>query len=295
MELKPYKNILGMEFSEKEFLEFHRIFPDFFMTPSGGKPRYDLIRQKRKKGTVLSFEEEEWLILCGIFGAFDEPQDLLGSEALTKDIMNRLLNSHPTYDPHNETPIFLEWLRAFASAHFLLGLTYGLQHDFVKSAYHLMNGIKCRAVNIDGSLCDFINFVICQLDSYDAPLYQGSECGFSAEKPMGSSGGPFLDSASSEYLISELEGFDGGATTCFPRQRGGHFGYLKRLGSTSAAHIPEMIDIYETYYITKDYRLYTLRLFVNGYYGHESKTYLPNGFGIHWRSELVRNRQYSLF
>ncbi|MDR2202229.1 MAG: hypothetical protein LBP26_05655 [Clostridiales bacterium] len=89
-------------------------------------------------------------------------------------------------------------------------------------------------------------------------------------------------------LIPEFEGKNDEVLFAHNSFAGDMYGYLRRLGSTKGA-TDEMIDIYETLLIDKNYNLKKIEFYWNGYFQSEigGRIRLPSGFIIRSNSKFV--------
>ena len=165
----------------------------------------------------------------------------------------------------------------------LAGLTGGLllidpdrDKDFRQK---LMTGINAHSVNLNMPYSDFIEYVLNKLNTLQIDDANLSGCGFELDNPMGSTGGEFLDARSALEIIPDMEGENGEVIVAF-QGKTKTFGLLRRLGSTSSKKVSNILDMYQTYIIDRDYNIKRATIYFNGYFNRrrEREVRLAKGF-----------------
>lgn len=173
-----------------------------------------------------------------------------------------------SYMPNGEHNLlnnsYLNWLVEMAIPYILLGTIYAYKKQFVKASYYFILGLKTDAVKLNMPYCDFISYILGKLDSIDSNESKYLGCGFNNEDPMGSAFGNRLNARNSEVIISEMEGINGEVVVA-KFGNSNFYGHLVRKGSISNSK-SQMLDMYETYIIDKEFNLYKVILYVNGYF-----------------------------
>lgn len=211
----------------------------------------------------IKLDDINLVILSFIFGAYGCSVNLDFAERMSATLLN-VANS---YKPEKYSIIDKEytcWLTEISVPYILLGTVYAYKKEYVKAAYYFMLGLKTNAVSLNMPYCDFIYYILRKLNEMQKHEATYSGCGFDLENPMGSVGGNILIANKSVEIISEMEGSNGEVIVSQPG-RSHTYGHLKRLGSTRN-QCNQMIDIYETYVIDRDFNLYKVKLFFNGYF-----------------------------
>lgn len=196
-------------------------------------------------------------------------------------------------EPENrffEDANFLSWLNRYAQYCVLYGTILAYQHDYVRAARYLMNGLKTGAINLFMPYCDFIRYVLSKVEEMPAEIAEYSGCGFSVDEPMGSidlNEGYLLASTAND-VIPALEGEQGGIILAYNGTTS--YGNLRRLGSTSSEKFRNRIDIYEVLMVDSSNKLKKLRLYFNGYFSiqNRNRIRLPSGFRLDICSRAAR-------
>ena len=288
----PFINMLGQVVNEKNFAEGQQIFPGFHLDMAYNAQTVEALKIKRQKYGNLLADEESKLIFPLIFGCFGYDIDLEAALSQTLQLYDNVMKKKPKENFVRESEPYMLWLHEYAVPQILLGTIYAYKSEYIKAAYHFMLGLKTEQIAIDRSYCDFIKYVLNKLPALakDNAVYEG--CGFSADNPMGSCGGTMLIAKNAMAIIPEMEGKKGevivarmGAT--------GMFGSLERIGSTCGTNPANMIDIYETYIIDKNYNLKKLCLYFNGYFKFGcNKIKMASGFKIKSHSRLLNSAEF---
>jgi hypothetical protein len=257
-----------------------KMFPGFSREMFGfNKEEYEKLKYR---GDVLrepmNSDEVVKLTFPLIFGNFGCEIDLDKAEREVLEWLNGV-SEYVKNDPKYDILAELNLKKYLARANILLGTIYAYKDEYVKSAYHFMVGIKANSVNLNMPYCDFIQYVLDQLNNLQIEDANFSGCGFELDNPMGSIGGEFLDARSALEVISEMEGENSEVIVAY-QGRTKTFGHLVRRGSTKSNKIPEILDMYQTYVIDKDYNIKRVTIYYNGYFTSsvERRIRLAKGF-----------------
>lgn len=230
------------------------------------------LKKKKPKTDDLYLSKESREILRLIFGDADVSIDLDSALAKTTAM---LYEEKPavvsTIKPLFKMPRrkFRSSFSDYAQAQILLGTIYAYKHEFIKAAYHFMNGLKTDECTLNPSYCDFIQYVISKAVK-DAPTDESrSGRGFSPDMPMGSCEGHILIARYAKEIIPEMHGINGeiilATNTKLTTKDIRMVGCLSRIGSCWGDR-RHPIDIYETYIIDDTYRLQKIYFYFDGYF-----------------------------
>ena len=228
-------------------------------------------------------------IFAMIFGGFGYSVDLSRAKVIATIKLGQLEKCVPE-DKSPNNPDFIKWLSLFAQYNILLGTVFAYLHNYILSAALLMNGLKTRAVNLFMPYCDFIKYILSKVSEMPAENIYYDGCGFSADKPMGSTelNRGMLDTRAAETIISSLKGNNGEIIlSYFGVQK---YGNLRRLGSTQNNQFRNCIDIYEVLAIDSNFKLKKIRFYFNGYFTPQNSysIKLPTGFCLDPLSETAQ-------
>lgn len=267
---------IGENMTKESFFETQAIFPGFCVDFSYNEEQYRQLLRREKDGAFLTTDEKAKLIFPLIFGNFGVSPDL--DEALS-EIMRLFGNDQNAESPKRGSSEEDLVLHEFAVLNALIGTVYAYKEEPVVAAYHFMWALKTEMIELSLPWCDFIKCVLRELPPLVTEEYVGDGCGFSADDPMGSVGGTVLNARNALRLISDMVGMHKEIVVA-KLGRTGMFGHCVRLGSTDSPATNNMIDIYETYVIERNYKIKKVKLYVNGYYPR-SLSYTvkcPDGF-----------------
>lgn len=248
------------------------IVPAFFMAMMKERPWFDMNSPEPISPDGFfgksEYTADEMLqyIFAIIFGAYGFEKDLDRAEVLILDLLENIVNDMPLVNRKRDNERWMLWQNGFASASVLLGTVYAIREEYIKAVYHFIRALKTEAIGLSRLYCDYILYCSKKLLEMPCEELNPEGWGYSKDMPMGStlqSGGD-LDASFAPLVISSLEGTKGKVIAYF-RGRSHGYGHLERLGSTSGASSKHMIDIYETFVIDKEYRLYKVRFYFNGY------------------------------
>lgn len=220
-------------------------------------------------------------IFAMIFGAFGYRRKLATASALIAKKLEELQKEEPQ-DQSMDNPIFARWIGLFARYYILWGTVFAYQGDYVLAAQCMMNGLKTRAINLFMPYCDFIRYVLSEVEKMPAEITEYEGCGFSADDPMGSinfDGGTLLPGAA-EMIISALEGNDG--EIILAHNGNTKYGTVRRVCSTSGKKGRNCIDVYEALAVGRHCKLQKIRFYFNGYFTAQNRyrVKLPAGFSL---------------
>ncbi len=301
---KPLINMFGQEINEKTFAEMQLMFPGFGDEGMMPKPENEfncilnkvLPNYNKKVHNIIdcndkylfdSFNSDgktlhdiRLVIISFIFGCYNCKKDLNFAERMSLVLLNVSSSYMPKGNHNILNDAYLNWLAEMAIPYILLGTVYSYKKQFIKASYYFMLGLKTDAVTINMPYCDFIRYILNKLDNINTKESKYFGCGFDKEDPMGSITGNVLNARNSESIISEMEGING-EVVMVKFGKINLFGHLIRKESTSNSK-KQMIDIYETYIIDKEFNLYKVNLFVNGYFtnGLSEAIKIANGFKL---------------
>ncbi len=272
--------MFGIKMDKEEFANMQRMFPGFSTEMFGfSKEEYEELKLRGDvRREPITKDEVCKLTFPLIFGNFGCKIDLDKAEREVWEWINGVTD-YVKNDPKYDIIAELNLKKYLAKAHILLGTIYAYKDEYVKSAYHFMTGIKTHSVNLNMPYSDFIKYVLDQLDNLQIEDAKLSGCGFELDKPMGFMGGDFLDARSAMEIIPDMEGKNGEVIVAF-RGRTKMFGLLNRIGSTSSEKVSNILDMYQTYIIDKDYNIKRTTIYFNGYFNRNSEREmrLANGF-----------------
>ncbi len=279
-----FKGMMGMPMNEKIFAELQSLYPYFDASVLLGRIKPLNLSQN---GTgQLTWEESCMAIFGNIFGGYGCEKNLQQAYEMTVGLFDWLKNQKPIPDREDET--YLAWLKQWGDLNILRGTICAYQKDYKEAAYYFINGLKTETVTLNAPYCDFIRYILGKLDGLPKSAVPFSDCGFSAEKPMGSTGGNILLANRAMEIISEMEGLNGEAVIA-KAGRTGFFGRLQRKGSVSNRK-GQIIDLYEVYIIDRKYCLYSAKLYFNGYFnGIGGAVKMASGFRLRENS-LIKSR-----
>ncbi|HPM40399.1 MAG TPA: hypothetical protein PK371_05845, partial [Bacteroidales bacterium] len=301
---KPLINMFGQEINEKTFAEMQLMFPGFGDEGMMPKPENEfncilnkvLPNYNKKVHNIIDCDDKylfdsfnsdgktlhdiRLVIISFIFGCYNCKKDLNFAERMSLVLLNVSSSYMPKGNHNILNDAYLNWLAEMAIPYILLGTVYSYKKQFIKASYYFMLGLKTDAVTINMPYCDFIRYILNKLDNINTKESKYFGCGFDKEDPMGSITGNVLNARNSESIISEMEGING-EVVMVKFGKINLFGHLIRKGSTSNSK-KQMIDIYETYIIDKEFNLYKVNLFVNGYFtnGLSEAIKIANGFKL---------------
>ncbi len=277
--------MFGIKMNKEEFANMQRMFGWFGYDPSYNEEQYNDIKHRVENGEEVTTEEECKYIFPMVFGRFNCKIDYEKAEKLLLELLNDVMKFKPEKEKGYE---FFSWSHEYALTVILLATVYAYKDETIKSAYYFMKGLKTEAINLNMPYCDFIMHILSKLDEMDIAEEKRNGCGFDVDNPMGSIGGGFLNARCALEVIPNMEG-ENGEVIVAKQGRVGMYGYLRRRGSTKSDKIPEMLDIYETYIIDKDFNIKRIYFYFNGYVaGGTPYVRLANGF-------KMINNQTSMF
>ncbi len=297
---------------ESGFLKYYRAICEF------NKMHYDDALNKKEKGEELTVLNQCALIqplICGALGnemdldkalektntllkyVFDKkPKEEFGKENKTEN--DKQVNHSPFISELLEEGDFLmnrfvlrSWLIEYSMVQYLLGDIYACKEEYVKSAYHYMLAVKGGWLENDEIYVSFIDFVIKKLPQYVSGKAEYTGCGFSAEDPMGSIYGSTLIPQWAPLLISAMEG-ENGEVVVLKKTKDWTLGFLERAAAIltkKETNARNMIDMYRTYIIDKDFNVKKINLYFNGYFKPGlTEVRCANGFRFNRFCELFR-------
>lgn len=239
----------------------------------------------------ITLKDIKFVILSFIFGAYGCTVNLDFAERMS----TALLNITNSYKPEKYSIIDKEytcWLSEISVPYILLGTVYAYKKEYIKAAYYFMLGLKTNAVNLNMPYCDFIYYILRKLNEIQKKEATYFGCGFDAENSMGSVAGNILIANKSLEIISEMEGLKGEVIVAQPG-RAHMYGHLQRLGSIrNQRH--QMIDIYETYVIDRDFNLYKVKLFFNGYFTGGLTEAIRTAKGFKLKENSLKNLYFTI-
>lgn len=239
----------------------------------------------------IKLEDIKLVILSFIFGSYGCTINLDFAERMSAVLLN-VANS---YSPKKYSIIDKEytyWLSQMGIVFILLGTVYSYKKEDIKAAYYFMRGLKTNAVSLNMPYCDFIYYILQKLNQKQKQEATYSGYGFDAENPMGSICGNILIAKKSLEIISEMEGLNG-EVIVGQLGRSHTYGHLERLGSTRNSK-GQMIDIYETYVINRDFNLYKVELFFNGYFSGGLTETIRIAKGFKLKDNSLKNLYYTV-
>ncbi|MBO5224419.1 MAG: hypothetical protein J6C23_07905 [Clostridia bacterium] len=263
--------------SKEEFAELQQMFVKYVMGEDYNKTQYEEISDKYKANAdSLTVEELKKMIYPIIFGLFEVKTDYDKAEKIVRPIFESVKNAEPEDIDSDE---YIDWMGDFGQVSLLLGTIYVYKDEFVKAAYHLISALKTDCLTLNLPYCDFIKTALDQLGSIQIEEARYTGVGFDVDHPMGSDGGSYLNAMVAPEVISCMEGVNGEVIIA-KRGRSGMFGYLERRGSTMSENVANILDIYETYVVDKEYNIKKMHLYFNGYFNRDNriKVRLANGF-----------------
>jgi len=315
-EREPIRNMFGEIINERTFAEMQQLFPgfgddgmlpmpqeQFDITLQKVLPDYnvkthntkdfsdnDLYKSFSSNGITLN--DIKLVILSFIFGCYGCKKDIDFAQKMSVV----LLKVSESYKPDGKHDILNDsytlWLSEMAISYILLGTVYAYQNEYVKAAYYFMLCLKTNAINLNMPYCDFINYILGKLDELPVQKANYTGCGFEAENPMGSVAGNRLIAQKSAEIISEMEGLKGEVVVAYAG-RTRTYGYLQRIGSTRNQN-GQMIDIYETYVIDSDFKLYKVKFFFNGYFSGGLTEAIRIAKGFRLKANSLKNLYYKV-
>mgnify|MGYP006987512873 CR=1 FL=1 len=280
--------MFGFEMNEQFFAEMQRMLPGFVNdgTPPKSQETFDEILHRVLPGFIptkhntdafsdsalsqyfdakdKTLSEISLVILSFIFGCYHCKIDLDFAQRMSFALLHVSESYRPTgnFDVLNNR--YLLWLSEMAVSYILLGTVFSYKKEYIKASYYFMLGLQTGVINLNLPYCDFISYILKKLDELPKTDCNYSGCGFDKENPMGAVIGKNLIAQLSRDIISEMKGLNGEIIVAH-RGNSQFYGHLTRLGSTCNSK-NQMIDIYETYLIDKNYNLYKIKLFFNGYF-----------------------------
>ncbi len=261
--------------NKEEFANMQKTFGWFGYDPSYNEEQYNDIKHRVENGEEVTTEEECKYIFPMVFGRFDCKIDYDKAEILLLNLLNSVITFKPQLEKGYE---FFSWSYEYALTVILLATVYAYKDEYIKSAYYFMKGLKTEAINLNLPYCDFIMHILSELNYLVVEDAKYTGCGFDVDNPMGSIGGGFLNARCALEVIPNMEG-ENGEVIVAKQGRAGLYGHLRRRGSTKSDKIPEMIDIYETYIIDKDFNIKRICFYFNGYVmGSKPYIRIANGF-----------------
>jgi len=230
-----------------------------------------------------------------IFGCYGVEQDLDGVEQELNQFFTQLKNDDKDSIKSQGEEMYLQYISFYGSTSITLGTLYAIKHEYVKAIYYYMIGLRTEMVGVMTPYCDFIRYICNKVKKMPAKEAKYNGTGFSADKPCG-----FVDNGNRKMLVAsnamliipELEGKNGEILFAHNSSGGDMYGYLQRLGSTSSESQSDMIDIYETMIIDKNFNLKKIEFYWDGYFssGMGGKIKIPDGFIIKPNSKLVDDK-----
>jgi hypothetical protein len=243
-------------------------------------------REQKEKLTTTgcdTFNDYVYCVFPLIFGNWGEKVNLDLAEELALNYQAEL----EKIEPQTEGDEYYEWLKKYGMVQILLGTVYAYKKEYLKSAYHFIKGLKTEEVELSMPYCDFIKYIIKKLEGMECETLEYTGCGSNAQEPMGSVKGDGLVARLSTTLIANLEG-ENGELILAKEGRSGTYGFIARRGSTFTLTSDQIIDIYETYIVDKEYKVKKIKFYVNGYFGNgKPQIRLPNGFRF-LKSSLIK-------
>lgn len=258
----------------EEFAQSQKtLFGGFVFDQNNTEEGYETLKKRLANGEVLSPYEQCLLIFPKIFGRFEENIDLDGAE----NRLIELMQAHSLVEVKESGIERWDWFNGYAMYQILLGTVYVYKDEYVKAAYHFISGLRTGAINVNMPYCDFIRTAMKRLDEMQIESATYSGCGFSIEDPMGSTHGNFLMANNAKVAIGNIEGKNG-EIVLYRKGRSGDFGRLVRHSDYSETR-RKMIDIYETYVCTPDYKIKKVTFYFDGYFTSDGGTLkVPDGF-----------------
>jgi hypothetical protein len=244
-----------------------------------------------RKSDTSGFVEGMQYIFAHIFGSFGYEQNFDKAESLIIGVYK----NNPR--PADNSKEMLSWRTLYGHLQIQLGTVYALKKEYIKAAYHFMAGVKTECVSLDKTYVDFMNYIMSKLVDMPKTELNYGGCGFSIDEPMGccnKSEKAILMPRIAMEVIPAMEGNDGEVvavhTYCDMLGRLKPIGHIKRLGSTSSKSQTHIIDMYETFVISKDYKLHRAVFFFDGYtYRLDPSINIANGFHIRKESQMREN------
>lgn len=308
--------MFGIDMNEETFAEMQRTLPGFsgeVLNPKS-KDEFHSILQKVLPGfdpqennarsytdedlfrlldsQDITLDEIKLVIFALTFGSYDCKIDLTFAERMCKELLSVTQTYKPTSQCNISSVDYNVWVNEMAICYTLLGTVYSYQKEYIKAAYYFIRALKTEMIRLNMPYCDFIDYILKKLD--DMPKEQRIEagCGFDKEDPMGPVEGMTLNAWRSKKLIADMEGLD--EEVIVAKQGRTHFyGHLVRLGSTQNTR-KQMIDIYETYLIDKNFKLYTIKFFLNGYFANEQLQLIKMASGFKLKEDSHHGVYYAV-
>lgn len=271
-------NFRGKEMNEETLMEMK---PDHFGPGMLVENAYNLVLNDMKNKKPLYAIDETIVIFAHIFGTNGCSKDLDLALSMSKYLHKRVMSKIPSKDDKDE---YSFWLQEYAITNALFGLIYALQKEYVKSMYHFIVSLKTNRINLSVPFCDFISYVLNKVTTLDAEDYKGQGAGFSADNYAGNKSGDLMFPPFAEDFIGELEGNDK-EVILLKKGRMRLYGSITRTGSILSRG--KNIDMYETYLVDKDYKLFKVKFYINNYCERLGNEYiLPAGFSLIWDSKF---------
>lgn len=270
---------------------FRKVLPYFNKTKNNAEAFTDEVLVKRFENNDITLDDIKLVIISFIFGAYGCSVDLDFAEKMIRALFKVTQTNKPEKSNILDKE-YTYWLSEMGVSYILLGTVYSYKKEYIKAAYFFMLGLKTDAINLNMPYCDFINYILGKLKglSIENDIYFG--CGFDAENPMGSVSGKVLIADKSVAVITEMEGLKGEVVVAYAG-RTRTYGYLQRIGSTRNQN-GQMIDIYETYVIDSDYKLYKVKFFFNGYFSGGLTEAIRIAKGFRLKANSLKNLYYKV-
>ncbi len=252
----------------------------FFVDRNFGKNEYEATVEALANGGQVTLYHTLRVALAYTFGTFGAEVNLEKAKGMVEPLIAVLEKATPPGEKTNDNEHFMSWLNSIGMAQVALGTIYVYLGEYIKAAYHFLRGLKTQCVQLNAPYTDFITHVISKLDDIEKDTEQRNGTGFNPDKPMGAinikESQVCLDAQMAMEIIPALEGDDKEVIVAHNKAYGMR-GHLERRGSIN------MVDIYDTYIIGKDYSLKKISFFFNGYKGlpfGRQQIRLPKGFHI---------------
>lgn len=232
-------------------------------------------------------------VFAMIFGSHGYRRDLERAKRICTQKISEVEQEKKRWIERSKTLVAL-LENSWAQYNILLGTALAYEHDYLKSAYFLMRGLRTKALDLSNAYCDFIRLVLSEAEKLPAAPVTYEGVGFSIDTPMGgtATGEGRMRPEVAQRVICALAPKDGGVILAH-LGRSGIYGKLRRFSAHSTSHAYP-IDVYEVLMIDKDGELKTLRLCFNAYFPSDASftVRLPKGFCVENAGDDLRLSMY---
>lgn len=213
--------------------------------------------------TGKTLKDINLVISAFIFGCFGCKIDYDFAEIMSIALLKVSESYRPQGDFDGTEEGYIIWQYEMAVPYILLGNVYSYKKEYIKAAYYYTLGLKTECIQLNAPQCDYINYIMQKLDKLPKEEAGYSGCGFEPNNPMGSVCGYNLIPREAREIIPEMEGVNGEVVIA-KCGRARFYGHLDRLGHIMNKY-GQLIDIYETYIIDRDFHLFKQNFYFNGY------------------------------